>query len=97
MNPNYHGTPAATKKWLRQGTISHFAPEEESLYRKLILHPAVDDGEAQAIAMAYHRGAVLVIDEKKGGQVWGIAQSYGVKCISSEEFWDEIHPRLPGF
>ena len=96
-NPDNPVTPEATKKWLAAGKVAHFTPQEESLYRQLILNPAVDDGEAQAIAMAYYRNAVLVIDEKRNGEVWRIAQSYGISCVESEEFFDKIKPRLPGF
>lgn len=82
---------------LAMGKITHFTEQEEALYRRLILHPAVDDGEAQAIAVAYYRKAALVIDEKKGGEVWKIAQRYGIKCIDSEKFWNKLSPKLPGF
>ena len=96
LNPDYKGTPESTKRWLSKGRVAHFTGEEESMYRKLILNPAVDDGEAQAIAMAHYRNATLVIDEKKYGEVWRIAQSYDIKCITSEEFINIISPRLPG-
>ena len=96
LNPNYHGTPEATKRWLQKGKISKFTSDEELLYRKLILHPSVDDGEAQAIAMAFCRKKTLVIDEKRKGQVWEIAESYGIRCIDSEQFLNEIKPRFPG-
>lgn len=96
LNPNISGTPAATKNWLNGGKVAMFIDKEESLYRRLVLHPGVDDGEAQAIAMARNRGATLVIDEKKNGQVWNIAESHGIRCISSAEFLNEIKPRLPG-
>jgi len=39
---------------------------------------------------------MLVIDEKREGVVWKIAESYGVKCINSDELWNTIYPRLPG-
>ena len=97
MNPENPGTPASTKNWLSKGRIAHSTPKEESLYRELILNPAVDDGEAQAMAVAYYRDATLVIDEKKTGEVWRIARSYGIPCITSEDLWNKIHPRLPGF
>ena len=96
MNPDHAGTPVSTKKWLGKGRVTHFTDKEESLYRELILHPAIDDGEAQAIAIAYYRGAVLVIDEKQIGEVWKIAQSYGITCITSAELLNTIKPRLPG-
>ena len=97
LNPNHPGTPESTKRWLSKGKVSHFQPEEEILYKQLILNPAVDDGEAQAISMAHSRKAILIIDEKRDGVVWNIAQNLGVDCISSEEFWNRYNPRLPGF
>lgn len=97
MNPDNPGTPESTKRWLAAGRVAHLIPQEEPLYRELILNPAVDDGEAQAIAIAYYRNAVLVIDERKTGEVWRIAQSYSIKCMTSEEFFNKIRPRLPGF
>ena len=98
MNPDNPGTPLDTKKWLSRGIISHFNDNnEEALYKSLILNPAVDDGEAQAMTLAYYRNATLVIDEKKQGEVWRIAQSYGIHCITSDEYWDIICPKLPGF
>jgi predicted nucleic acid-binding protein len=96
MNPDNPGTPEATKKWLAAGRVAHLTDQEESLYRELILNPAADDGEAQAIAMAYYRGAVLVIDEKKTGELWRISQSYSITCVTSEELFNKIKPRLPG-
>lgn len=96
MNPDNPGTPESTKKWLVAGRVAHLNGQEESLYRELILNPAVDDGEAQAMAMAYYRSAALVIDEKKTGELWRIAQSYGITCITSEEFFNKMKPRLPG-
>lgn len=66
------------------------------LYKQLMLNPAVDDGEAQAISMAYFRQAILIIDEKRDGAVWNIARDLGIDCKSSEEFWDMYNPRLPG-
>jgi len=97
LHLDYEETPVATKKWAAKGKIAHFTSQEESLYRKLILHPAIGDGEGAAIAMAYCRNEALVIDEKKTGEVWRIAQSYGITCMVSEEFFDKIKPRLPGF
>jgi predicted nucleic acid-binding protein len=96
LNPNYSGTPEATKKWLLKGKIASFSGNEEELYRLLILNPAIDDGEAQAISMAHYRQATLVIDEKRDGTVWKIAESYGIKCITSDGLWTTIFPRLPG-
>jgi len=95
LNPNYHGTPEATRRWLKRGKISQFTGDEELVFRKLVLHPAVDDGEAQAIAMAYCRNKTLVIDEKKNGQVWNIAESFGIRCIDSKQFLKEIKPKFP--
>ena len=97
LNPDFKGTPESTKKWLNKGKIAHSTELEESLYRKLILNPAVDDGEAQAIAIAHYRKAVLIIDEKKNGEVWRVAESYNIECITSEEFINKIFPHLPGF
>lgn len=96
LNPDFQGTPEATKKWIFKGKTTHLTVEEEILYKKLILNPAIDDGEAQAISIAYFRKATLVIDEKKGGVVWNIAENYKVKCITSDTFWDTLNPRLPG-
>ena len=39
---------------------------------------------------------IKVIDEKKNGQVWEIAESYGIRCVDSEQFLNEIKPRFPG-
>ncbi|MEW6669797.1 MAG: hypothetical protein AB1512_31695 [Thermodesulfobacteriota bacterium] len=96
MNPDNPGTPESTKKWLASGKVAHLTPQEESLFRELILNPPVDDGEAQAIAMAYYRKAVLVMDERETGEVWRLAQRYGIKCMTSQEFFNRINPRLPG-
>ncbi len=97
LNPADSRTPEPTKKWLNKGKIAHFQPQEETLYKQLILNPAVDDGEAQAIAIAYHRGTALIIDEKRNGVVWNIARNLGIECVSSEEFWNVYNPHLPGF
>lgn len=94
LNPNFHGTPEATKRWLRRGKISKFTGDEELIFRKLILYPAVDDGEAQAIAMAYCRKKTLVIDEKRNGQVWKIAERFGIRCIDSKQFLGEVKPKF---
>lgn len=96
LHLDYDETPAATKKWVARGKIAHFTSQEESLYYELIMHPAIGDGEGAAIAMAYYRNEVLVIDEKKTGEVWKIAQSYGITCMVSEEFFNKMKPRLPG-
>lgn len=55
LKPNEPGTPAATKNWLGKGKVATFVGEEESIYLRLILYPGIDDGEAQAIAMAHCR------------------------------------------
>jgi predicted nucleic acid-binding protein len=96
LSPDFKGTPESTKKWVLKGKTTHFSQEEETLYKKLILNPAIDDGEAQAISIAHFRKATLVIDEKKGGVVWTVAESYQVICITSDTFWNTLHPRLPG-
>jgi predicted nucleic acid-binding protein len=95
LNVDNHLTPEITRRWLKQGKAASFTKEEELLYRKLVINPAVDDGEAQAIAMAFYRKKTLVIDEKKNGQVWKIAESYGIRCIDSKQFLNEIKPQLP--
>jgi predicted nucleic acid-binding protein len=96
LNPNFQGTPETTKKWILKGKTTHFSSEDEQLYKQLILNPAVDDGEAQAISIAHFRKATLVIDEKKNGVVWAVANSLQVDCIDSDTFWNKLHPRLPG-
>ena len=97
INPDFPGTPEATKQWLRSGKITGLTTLEEATFRKLILKPGMDPGESQAIAVAYSRHKTLVIDEKKTGSVWGTATGMGIRCIDSSQFINEIKPSFPGF
>ena len=77
------------EKWLRENprAVKRFVPgsREEELYYDLTLTsgPALGAGEAAAIAIASHRGGVLVTDDQAARRV---AAELSVNCIGIAAF-----------
>lgn len=64
--------------------VRNFLPEESALYLRLLQrsNPRIHDGEAAAIALSFHRGWILVIDDRVPRI---LAEGLGIKTLSTEE------------
>jgi predicted nucleic acid-binding protein len=67
-------------------------PEKGRLYLRLLAQPEtrLHDGEAAALAIAYHRTAKVVTDD---GAARRKASSHGISFLTTTEFIAEALPR----
>lgn len=74
------------KRWLDMNprVVTHMLPVESAEFLRLMVssNPAIDDGEAVAIAIARNRGLRLVIEDRAGRIV---ASQLGVECVSADD------------
>ena len=76
------------RDWLRrnQRCITGFLPQEGAIYLSMQVRASLGRGESAAIAIALHRRAVLVTEDKPAIDV---ARSQNVECISVEQLIEE--------
>lgn len=84
------------RNWLESGTIARLRGQEDAFVKELLRphprRPKIHRGEAEAIAIAVHRGVTLVTDNPAARRT---AERYKVRVISAEEFAKEWLSRYP--
>lgn len=77
----------ALQPFVQSGVIQVIAPEtDEEVESYLEFAELIDDGEAQSIALAKHRGLMLLTDDRKALK---IAQNAGIETVSTVDILRE--------
>lgn len=86
-------SPPTTKRWIANGYQTRLIGKwENTTFMTLrIKEPLLEDPDIQGIVIAASRNATYVVEN---GRAKTVAQSMGVRCISSIEFLKEIQPTL---
>lgn len=82
------------EKWLKTNRrlVTRMLPQEGRLYLRFRAQPEtrLHDGEAAALAIAYHRTAKVVTDDEAARRK---ASSHGISFLTTEEFIAQVLPR----
>lgn len=86
-------SPTTTKRWIASGSQTRLIGEwENTTFITLrVKEHLLEDPDIQGIVVAASRNATYVVEN---GRAKAVAQSMGVRCISSIEFLKEIKPSL---
>lgn len=86
--------PLDVNRWTQQGLLRHIYPEAEHEIQDYVEFACeVDDGEAQALALAKNRGLVLLTDDRKA---LSLAERNGIQTLSTAAVlvaWAALAPR----